>query len=165
MLTDSFTFRRLIRASVASAVIAFAALPAAASAIIWSASPPKRFYDGGPRSFSLNVTGTIAHGATVNTAGAPHYLGLVVASPLPNDQGKLLGDVPLGYQPDAVTHVDWNLKVNHRRLGAGTYVVWLEIFDAHGRPSGIPPTPELAFLKISNSGRDSVQMRSLKSLL
>jgi hypothetical protein len=117
---------------------------------------------GGPSFLSLAVTGKVSGGATVGAKlTAAHHLGLFVGREVGDNAEQPLALVPLGLQTAGPHQIRWNLTVNHKRLGAGTYEVLLEILDGQGDPSGIPPSPTFAFLKISNGGHDSVRLQHL----
>ena len=46
-----------------------------------------------------------------------------------NDTELPLAVVPLGFQPARPHQIRWNITVNRKRLGAGSYEVLLEIPD------------------------------------
>ena len=152
----SMTIRHALVGVLATAVFG---LPATA----WAADPtgPAPLF-GGPSVFSLAVTGKVSGWATVRTKlTAAHHLGLFVGRQVGDNAEQPLALVPLGLHTAGPHHIRWNLTVNHKPLAAGTYEVLLEILDGQGHPSGIPPSPTFAFLKISSSGHDSVRLQNL----
>ena len=127
-------------------------------------SPAVAYFHGakgmaeGPASFSLGVTGTVKGGATVSTTLAlPIHIGLFVET-----KSDGIGLVPLGAYTAGTHQIHWDLRVNGKQLATGTYAVFLEIFDAHNRPSGVPPSRFEAVLRISKGGRDSARMFTIK---
>lgn len=128
--------------------------------------PPEFPRQGGPKTFTLTGAGTVNRGATVGTnLSQANYIGLVVGRQQSSAEVQLVGLVPLGHQKRGPHQLPWDLNVDGKRLGTGVYEVLLEIFTHDGRPTGIPPTPEYAFLTITKGGHVSVHMVSLKSLL
>ncbi len=123
-------------------------------------SPAVAYFHGakgmveGPAFFSLGVAGTVKDGATVSTTLAqPSHIGLFVET-----KSDGIGLVPLGAYTAGTHQIHWDLRVNGKQLASGKYAVFLEIFDAHNRPSGVPPSRFQAVLRISKHGRDSVRM-------
>lgn len=114
----------------------------------------------GPAFFSLGVTGTVKDGATVDTTLAqPIRIGLYVEA-----KSDGIGLVPLGAYAAGTHQIHWDLRVNGKLLASGKYAVFLEIYDAQDRPSGVPPSRFEAVLAISKNGRDSVRMFTIKYL-
>jgi hypothetical protein len=127
-------------------------------------SPALAYFHGargmpdGPGFFSLSVTGSVKDGATVNTTLVqPLHIGLFVET-----KSDGIGLVPLGAYTAGKHRTHWNLQVNGNLLAAGKYAVFLEIFDANDRPSGVPPSRFEAVLTISNNGRARVRMVTIK---
>ncbi len=123
-------------------------------------SPAVAYFHGakgmleGPAFFSLGVAGTVKDGATVSTTLAqPSHIGLFVET-----KSDGIGLVPLGAYTAGTHQIHWDLRVNGKQLESGKYAVFLEIFDAHNRPSGVPPSRFQAVLRISKNGGDSVRM-------
>jgi hypothetical protein len=114
---------------------------------------------GGPSDYRLTVAGTVGRGATIVTTVTDFVnVGLVVTSD-DNDLAAPSALVPLGQVDPGNRTLSWNLKVNGQTLGAGQYVVALEIFTATGQPSG-RPFPPPAILTVSSDGHTSVAMTS-----
>ena len=150
---------RAIRNALVGVLVAAFSLPATASAVDPTGPAP---LFGGPSFFSLAVTGKVSGGASVGARlTAPHHLGLFVAREVTSNAEQPLALVSLGLQTAGPHQIRWSLTVHHRRLGAGTYEVLLEILDGRGHPSGIPPSPTFAFLRISSDGRDGVRLQHL----
>jgi len=127
-------------------------------------SPAVAYFHGakgmveGPAFFSLTVTGNVRNGATVSTILAqPIHVGLFVET-----KTNGIGLVPLGAYTAGTHPIHWDLGVNGKQLATGKYAVFLEIFDASNRPSGVPPSRFEAALTISKRGRDSVRMLTIK---
>jgi hypothetical protein len=95
------------------------------------------------------------------TVATANFVGLVVTRRVGGNLVSLEGVVPLGAQSAGVHEVRWNLKLDGKRLAAGSYDVLLEIFDNQGHPSGLIPTPRYARLTISSNGQDSVRMKTM----
>ena len=139
-----------------------ALIPDSASAVDDDFPDPR----GLPRTFALTTHGTVARGATVQTDLTDgHYLGLFVGQQLSPTVTHPVGLVDLGYHDAGSHRLAWNLEIAGTRLGAGSYLVLLEVFTPHGYPSGIPPTSTYAFLTITGDRRTSVRLVPLKSLL
>jgi len=127
-------------------------------------SPAVAYFHGakgmveGPAFFSLGVTGSVKDGATVSTTLAqPIRIGLFVET-----KSDGIGLVPLGAYTAGTHQIHWDLRVNGKQLVSGKYAVFLEIFDANNRPSGVPPSRFEAVLTISKGGRDSVRVFTIK---
>jgi hypothetical protein len=139
-------------------LLAAAVLGLPATAVAADPTGPAPLF-GGPSFFSLAATGKVSGGATVRTKlTAAHHLGLFVGRVIGDNAEQPLALVPLGLQTAGPHRIPWNLTVSHKQLGAGTYEVLLEILNGKGQPSGIPPSPTFAFLKISRGGHDSVRL-------
>jgi hypothetical protein len=139
-----------------------ALFPSLASAVDDDFPDPR----GLPKTFVLITHGTVARGATVKTdLSDGHYLGLFVGRQLSPTVTHPVGLVRLGHHAAGSHRIAWNLEVEGERLGAGRYLVLLEVFSPHGYPSGIPPTSTYAFLTIAGDGRTGVRLVALKSLL
>ncbi|MHB8671977.1 MAG: hypothetical protein ACYDAD_15690, partial [Acidimicrobiales bacterium] len=123
---------------------------------------PRRAFTGGPRSFSLAVSGTVAGGAQVITTVANSLdVGLAVI-PADANLAAPVALVPLGHvQPGGHT-LPWDLRAGGQPLAAGRYVVALEIFDSGGHPSGraFPPP---ALLTVTPDGHTSAEMTPISS--
>jgi hypothetical protein len=98
-----------------------------------------------PSAWTLTAAGPIGKGAIVRPVlRKPHLIGLVVFR-LPKH--ALVGFVPLGLHSGSNDRLPWNLKVNGKTLGRGSYEVDLKIF-ANGKPTDIAgPTPERLVIK------------------
>jgi hypothetical protein len=117
---------------------------------------------GGPSAYRLTVAGTVGSGATVVTTVDDFVsVGLVVTSD-DSDLAAPSALVPLGQVDPGNRTLSWNLKVNGQTLGAGQYVVALEVFTATGQPSG-RPFPPPAILTVRSDGHTSVAMTSPSS--
>jgi hypothetical protein len=149
----AWTGYRTRRKAVVAAVGLVVGLIVALAAPAWAAGPTS----GGPSSYTLTVSGTTGAGATiVTTVQSFLAVGLVVSS----DDTNLAAPtavVSLGQVNPGARRLSWNLKVNGQVLGAGRYIVALEIFTADGHPSGraFPPP---AVLTIGTDGHTSVVM-------
>lgn len=129
---------------------------------------------GGPDGFQLAATGSVSQGAIVTVQlGGANDPGLVLARDL--GDGRLEGPdptsdsatglVPLGALPAGTSQVAWDLTLNGTPLAPGAYIVFLELFEADGRPTGIPPSPEYATLTVGDDGTVSVSMGRTVDLL
>jgi hypothetical protein len=94
-----------------------------------------------PSAWALSAAGSIAKGAIVRPVlKKPQLIGLVVFS-LPKH--TLVGFVPLGRHSGSKQRIRWNLKVNGKTLGNGTYEAVLKVFSAAGQPTSLRgPSPE-----------------------
>ena len=61
-------------------------------------------------------------------------------------------------QQAGTIQLSWNLTLNGMPLAPGTYLVLCELFEADGRPTGIPPASQYAQLTIDAYGQVSVSM-------
>ena len=99
-----------------------------------------------PSSFTLAARGKVSQGVTVRPVLKKRRLiGLVVFK---QPRHREIGTVVLGaFSGDPSIH--WNLTVDGKRLGSGSYQIDLRVF-ANGRPTHIPgPRPR----QLTISGR------------
>ena len=91
-----------------------------------------------PHRFALKVHRTRKQGGTVIAVlKKPKTLGLLVQI-VKHGHANVVGVVPLGHHPAGTSRIHWNLRVNGKPLGKGTYNVSLSS-EAGGILS--PPTP------------------------
>jgi YVTN family beta-propeller protein len=96
-----------------------------------------------PSAWKLTVAGPVSKGALVRPVlKKQRLIGLVVFR-VSGHKHALVGFVPLGRHSGSKQRIPWNLKVNGKLLGNGTYEVDLKVFTAAGRPVNLPgPSPE-----------------------
>ena len=90
-----------------------------------------------PSSFTLSARGTVSQGVTVKPVMKKRRsIGLVVFS---QPRHTEVGTVPLGTRSGRPS-IHWNLKVDGKVLGSGSYVISLRVF-ANGKPTNMTPPP------------------------
>jgi hypothetical protein len=100
-----------------------------------------------PSSFKLSARGTVSQGVTVKPVlKQGREIGLVVFRAPGHAE---VGTVPLGTFAAGRPSIHWNLKVDGKLLGSGSYVISIRVF-AGGEPTSIPgPHPR----KLTISGQ------------
>jgi hypothetical protein len=93
-----------------------------------------------PSSFKLSARGTVSQGVTVKPVLKKRRdIGLVVFRAYGRTE---VGTVPLGTFAAGRPSIHWNLKVNDKLLGSGSYVISIRVF-ANGMPTSTPgPRPK-----------------------
>jgi hypothetical protein len=143
-------------------------------ALAVDALPPKTAFLVLPSAWTLTAAGAIDKGVIVRPVlKKPHLIGLVVFKigklgkhitpggllplgrhTMPGTRITRVGFVPLGRHSGSKQRIRWNLKVNGKTLGNGTYEVHLKIFTAAGKPTNLPePNPVRLVI---NNGRTRV---------
>lgn len=88
-----------------------------------------------PSSFTLAARGMVGQGVTVKPVLKKRQeIGLVVFRAPAHTE---VGTVPLGTFAAGRPSIHWNLKVNGKLLGSGSYVIALRVF-ANGKPAHVP---------------------------
>jgi YVTN family beta-propeller protein len=109
-----------------------AATNASTVSVIGFVSGPTIF----PSAWTLRAAGPIGKGVTLRPVlKKPRLIGLVVFNLAKH---TLVGLVPLGRHSGSKQRIPWNLKVNGKTLGNGTYEVDLRVFTAAGKPTNLP---------------------------
>ena len=92
-----------------------------------------------PHHFALSVRGVERHGATITAVlHKPRTLTLLVQA-VRNGRQIIDGLVPLGSHPAGTSKIHWNLRVNGRLLGKGTYKVSLHSVTGDVLSPATPP--------------------------
>ena len=91
-----------------------------------------------PSSFTLSARGTVSQGVTVKPLlKKSRAIGLIVfRSPSHTE----VGTVSLGTFAAGRPSIHWNLKVQGKLLGSGSYVIAMRVF-ANGKPTTTPGPP------------------------
>jgi hypothetical protein len=90
-----------------------------------------------PSSFTLSARGAVSQGVTVKPVMKKRRtIGLVVFTQAKHTE---VGTVPLGTRSGRPS-IHWNLKVDGKLLGSGSYVISLRVF-ANGKPANMTPPP------------------------
>jgi len=91
-----------------------------------------------PHHFALKVSRLEKHGATITAQlKKPKVLVLLVQT-VRHRRSIIVGTVPFGSHPAGISHIHWNLHVNGKLLGKGTYQISLRAVIASILS---PPTP------------------------
>lgn len=98
--------------------------------------PPK---PGTPHHFALSASGPEAHGAAVIAVlHKPRTLVLLVQK-VRHHRHVIVGLVPLGHDPIGTFRIPWNLRVDGKLLGKGTYEVTLRSISVDVLSPATPP--------------------------
>jgi hypothetical protein len=94
-------------------------------------------FEATPSAFTLSARGTVSQGVTVKPVMKKRRsIGLVVFTQSKHTE---VGTVPLGTRSGRPS-IHWNLKVDGKLLGSGSYVISLRVF-ANGKPTKLTPPP------------------------